>query len=86
MRENMVKTRKSHHCEWCPELIAAGEQAMSRAYIWDGDFQYGHLHPECWLALCASCSTIDEGFTLHEQRRGVACDCYGEPVAPKEPK
>jgi len=78
--EREVKaTRKPHRCEWCPEKIEVGQRAIKRAYIWEGEFHHGYLHPECWDALCRSDFTED-GFTTGEQKRGQAYDYYGDPI------
>ena len=80
MRETMVKkTRKRHRCEWCPEWIEVGQAAMNRAYVWEGEFHHGYLHPECWEALCRS-DNMEDGFPIHDQQRGVAIDYYGDPL------
>lgn len=79
MRETEVnKTRKAHACEWCPEPIKVGEKAHGRAYVWEGEFHHGYMHPECWEALCRS--EAEDGFPIGEQDRGVAYNCYDEPI------
>ncbi len=78
MRETTVKTRKEHRCDWCPELIEIGQPAISRAYMWEGEFFHGYLHPECMEALKRS-DIGENGFDPHAQKRGIAYDRYGEP-------
>lgn len=61
-------------------MIETGSQAISRAYLWEGEFRSGHMHPECWDAMGRSEGTGDDGFILHEQLRGIAYNRYGEPI------
>jgi len=79
MLKATLSTRKPHQCEWCPEPIKVGGPAMSRAYIWEGEFHHGYLHSECWDALRAS-NASEDGFALQEQPRGTAMDGYGDPL------
>lgn len=51
MKNKAVVTRKSHRCEWCDEVICAGEPAQYRVYICDGEFCHGWQHPECYQAM-----------------------------------
>jgi len=51
LKSKDVRCRKPHRCEWCDERINAGEPAHYRAYKFEGDFMYGHSHPECWEAM-----------------------------------
>ena len=46
-----VKVRKPRNCAWCGQHINAGEMAQYRAYVFDGDFQSDHMHPECNQAM-----------------------------------
>jgi hypothetical protein len=77
------KTRKAHRCIWCGMAIEVGQAAHSSAWIYEGDFQHGHFHPECWVALSRS-DYVEEGWAEGEQPRGVALNGYGEPL-PNEP-
>lgn len=76
--ERTVTTRKPHRCAWCPEPIEAHQQAVTRAYIWEGDFHHEYLHPECFEAMEAS--DIEDGFDLQSQKRGQAINYYGDPI------
>lgn len=49
-----VTTRKRHMCEWCAITIDAGQPAHYRSYVFDGEFNYGHMHPECHAAMLES--------------------------------
>jgi hypothetical protein len=71
MRETTVKTRKKHECDWCPEPIEIGELAIDRAYIWEGEFCHGYLHPECLEAVKKS-DIGEDGFFPQDQKRGIA--------------
>ncbi len=75
----ITKTRKRHRCVWCGMHIEIGQSAHSSAWIWEGEFQTGYFHPECWSALNRSDYTED-GWTEGEQPRGVAVDKYGDPI------
>ena len=46
-----VVSRKDHFCEWCNQKIIKGEKCWSRAYKFDGDFNCGHQHLECFQAM-----------------------------------
>jgi len=54
IREKKVVCRKDHFCEWCGQGIAKGDEAHYRVYVYDGDFNSGHMHPECWSAMMNS--------------------------------
>lgn len=75
----ITKTRKRHRCVWCGTHIEIGQPAHSSAWIWEGNFQQGHFHPECWSALSRS-EDDGEGWIEGEQPRGVAVNRYGEPI------
>jgi hypothetical protein len=79
LSEDEVLTRKPHRCDWCPEMIEPKQKATKRAYIFEGYFSYGYLHPECLDALGKS-EHMEDGFPMHEQKRGVPCDGYGDPM------
>ena len=80
LHDRIVTTRKPHLCAWCPEIIEAKTKAASRAYVWEGDFHHDYFHPECRDAMHRS-EDLEDGFTLHEQKRGQAVNYYGEPIA-----
>ena len=66
-----VVCRKDHCCEWCNEMIYAGEKAESRTYIWEGDFNSTWQHPECFEAMANSNEDIaDSGFEQGSLDRG----------------
>lgn len=71
LKTKIVVCRKDHKCEWCNGDINSGEEAVSRAYIWEGDFISGHQHPECFGAMELSSEDIDEwGFEQGSLDRG----------------
>lgn len=68
--DKQVCSRKTHHCEWCPEPILPGSDARYREYLFDGRWVHGWMHIECGDALDGS-SLDDNGFMPHEHERGV---------------
>ena len=82
LQSKLVKVRKPRSCEWCSERIEAGEQANYRAYVFDGDFMSGHMHPECHQAMLDYPYQADlaDGWVPGDFARGSTSD---EPV--KEP-
>ena len=44
------KTKKTHRCMWCAQVIEAGSAATYNAIIFDGEFSAYHMHPECEAA------------------------------------
>ena len=73
LSSKVVKCRKPHRCSWCDEIIPAGEQAVSRTYVWQGDFQYDHMHPECTAAMPFGDDDYGEGFGA-DFARGLAIE------------
>ncbi len=69
LKDKIVKVRKQRRCEWCGERIEEGEQARYRAYRFDGEFQTGYQHLECYAAMCQS-DFDDWGFEQCQQLRG----------------
>lgn len=71
----IVKCRKNHQCEWCGILIQKGENAVIRTYLFDGDFNSAHQHPECYEAMKESFRLrlvdSDGSFNGCEQKRGA---------------
>jgi len=65
-----VICRKPHVCEWCGEKINLSEPAISRAYVWEGEFNSSWQHPECHTAMNNSPESL-EGFELGDQCRGL---------------
>lgn len=43
--------RKTHRCYWCGQHIEKGQPMTTISSIWEGDFSYTKLHPECHVAL-----------------------------------
>jgi len=70
IKHTQPKARKEYNCIWCGEKILVGEKHHSRAYTFDGEFQWDRLHNECYEAMNNSDSY--EGFHAYEQERGVA--------------
>lgn len=67
----IVKARKQHSCEWCGQKVLIGEKCFYRAYKFDGDFQSGHMHLECKVAM--EKTPVDElmdGWSFGSNQRG----------------
>ena len=76
LKDKKVKTKKRHRCEWCNEWIEAGTEANYRSYVFNGDFNHGHMHPECNDAMNSGKADIDpdEGWMPGDFKRGsVEC-------------
>lgn len=72
IREKVVKPRKHHTCEWCATPCIAGEPCVYRAYIFEGDFNSGYMHMECFDAMGKSDhELVSEGWIPGEPTRGV---------------
>lgn len=77
-----VTCRKPHSCEWCATKIKAGERANYRAYRFDGGFQAGHMHLECYHAMNKSpLYDIEDGWTPGDFERGQTS--LGDIVTPE---
>jgi hypothetical protein len=74
LRSKDVKVRKPRGCEWCAERINAGESAHYRAYVFEGDFMTGYMHPECHQDMLAYPDTRDlaDGWTPGDFDRPAA--------------
>jgi hypothetical protein len=59
--EKVRVARKARPCVWCGERIAAGDQYKNVTFVYDGDFQNQHFHPECHADMTA-CANDDGGF------------------------
>ncbi len=71
LKNKSVITRKFHRCEWCGEVIAAGERAQYRALIFEGEFVHGWQHIECYVAMDNSDpDLVREGWSEGENLRG----------------
>jgi len=71
IQSKTVKCRKDHWCEWCEQRILSGEKAQYRVYIFDGDFNSGHMHLECFEAMNDSDQrALAYGWTPGEPTRG----------------
>lgn len=73
IRTATVTVRKRHSCEWCAEQILPGERAFYRAYVFEGDFNQGRMHPECEKAMhtVPNCDLRD-GWMAGDYKRGTA--------------
>ncbi len=71
---DVKKTRKSHRCVWCGQVIEVGQPATYRTCVYEGDFQAGYFHPECWDASTRTAIAIKEEFEFcpGEWERGKA--------------
>lgn len=66
-----VTARKEHSCEWCGEKTAVGEKYVNRVYIYEGEFNNGHMHLDCAEAMNKSDSEyIQDGFFPGHAKRG----------------
>jgi hypothetical protein len=45
--ERTVKTRKTHRCDWCGEIIPAGSTVLVIKCVADGKLYNNYFHPEC---------------------------------------
>lgn len=71
LKTKQVICGKPHPCEWCGEKITRGETAISRAYLWEGEFNSAWQHPECFKAMEESGDDIaDWGFDQGALDRG----------------
>ena len=70
LTSKQVKCRKSHRCDWCGEIIKAGNVAHYRSGVHDGEFFSSYMHMECWDALGRSDLGCDDEFYPMDQKRG----------------
>lgn len=71
LKNKEVICRKPHSCEWCARKIKIGERARYRAYRFDGGFQAGHMHLECYHAMNKSpLIDIEDGWSPGDFERG----------------
>lgn len=67
-----VKCRKEARCEWCNEMIHVGDRCVYRAYKFEGNFNEGRMHPECFSAMeNSSHDAVSEGWVQGEPDRGM---------------
>lgn len=70
LREKNIKAKKMHTCDACLSRIQAGEDCISWAGIWEGDFYSGYFHPECrdWEVHCNKINGYygEDWMPLHE--------------------
>lgn len=69
--DKTVKTRKAHHCNWCGELIKAGESVPFIKGIFEGNMFSAWMHEECQHA-CNRSDVSEEGYVPFENQRGVS--------------
>lgn len=63
--------RKDYRCEWCNEIITKGTKHVARTYIFEGDFQAGRMHDECFDASQkADHEDICDGWSPGDFKRG----------------
>ena len=70
LKNKTVTCRKPHRCSWCGEPIKTGDKAVSRACIFESDFQSSYEHPECIDAMNNSDIDYDEGYEFMAYIRG----------------
>jgi len=70
-----TKLRKEKMCDWCAEIIAAGEQCMSW-FCAEGGFACTiRMHPECYEAAVSTYMSSDEELPpAGDNPRGCACN------------
>lgn len=65
------KAKKEYRCEWCDQKIVVGEKHVNRVYIYEGDFNSGRMHDECFEASGkANHDDVCEGWTPGDFKRG----------------
>lgn len=70
-KSTFPKTRKDHNCEWCNELIPKGLKCFYRSYMWEGEFNHGYMHLECYESMSATHSEdLMNGWTPGDFLRG----------------
>ncbi len=71
LTEKVCKARKPHSCEWCAERIELGEAYAYRSYIFEREFQQGHMHLECLEASKrVAREVVEEGWAPGDFPRG----------------
>lgn len=63
LKSKLIKTKKPHKCSWCAEQINTRNLAIYRVYIFEGDFSYDYMHPECTEALKKMSSEFEDEIT-----------------------
>lgn len=48
--QSVTKSRKQRRCDWCGEMIDAGQPYESYRFATDGDAGTVRMHPECLVA------------------------------------
>lgn len=71
--DKTVRCRKEHHCAWCGETIAKGEEAHYFSGVYEGEITSGHEHMECHDAIKRS-GWLEDGYLFYEQKRGQTYD------------
>jgi hypothetical protein len=76
IRNKAVVTRKATGCAWCAERINAGEKAQSRSYVFEGEMQSDHMHPECYDAMLRYPDQVEllDGWMAGDFARGSISD------------
>ena len=72
------KTQRPHSCVWCSQRVEKGGRAIYRSYLFDGEFQYDYLHPECYSALNHT-EDIENGWDAGGFARGRTDDDTSAP-------
>lgn len=63
--------RKVRKCQWCAEVIHLGAPAIYNCTVFEGDFQSGYFHPECFEPCGEYCNREGDGeFMAGEGVRG----------------
>ena len=67
-----VTVRGSHMCAWCGEAILKQGTARFRVYVFDGEFTFDWMHPECYAAMEATpTEEYCDGWMPGDFERGV---------------
>lgn len=48
--KTVARSRKPSRCHWCDERIQKGDPKITVSSMYEGDFVFARLHPECWAA------------------------------------
>ena len=73
--ESTPVARKNYRCDWCGEMIVAGDKHYASRGKFEGELQFSRLHSECKLALnrlhAADPYSVIDGYEFHGFERGT---------------
>ena len=76
-KEQTVRIRKPHRCEWCGEVSRIGDSMLAVTGCSDGDsVGTWHWHPECHAAWKEEShfNEYDHGYPRWSHKRGKYCE------------